>query len=88
MASGGHENQSTSGNSMVAASNSSMMGIGSSMMGIGYNNVELPSNSKPQTLEKVGASALRKIAGPLRHNAGTLSFLEALNRPNNAGMHQ
>lgn len=81
MASGGHENQSTSGNSMVAASNSSMMGIG-------YNNVELPSNSKPQTLEKVGASALRKIAGPLRHNAGTLSFLEALKRPNNAGMHQ
>ena len=57
MASGGHENQSTLGNSMVAASNSSMVGIG-------YNNVELPSNSKPQKLEKVGTTALRKIVIP------------------------
>ena len=81
---GGHENQASRSN-MVKATNFSHH------LGVRYNNNdELPSISRPPTLETVNASALsQNAAGLLSHNAGTLSFLETLNRPNNAaGMYQ
>lgn len=70
-----HEKQSASRYNMAVTSSFAQQSVG-------YNNTdahhELLSNSIPLTLERSDISALR-------HNAGPLSFMEALNGPNNGG---